>query len=79
MVGWILGIEIFYGIKFSGNDDFFFGEGFGSICGSSVATAATMAQVALPELRRAGYSGGLSVATLAAGGATASISPRTVS
>ena len=33
MVGWILGIEIFYGIKFSGNDDFFFGEGFGSICG----------------------------------------------
>ena len=34
--------------------------GFGSICGSSLATAATMAQVALPELRRHGYSGGLS-------------------
>src|SRR5690606_27978994 len=33
--------------------------GFGSICGSSLATAATMAQVALPELRRNGYAGGL--------------------
>lgn len=42
--------------------------GFGSICGSSLATAATMAQVALPELRRHGYSGALSTATLAAGG-----------
>ena len=42
--------------------------GFGSICGSSLATAATMGQVALPELRRYGYSGGLSTATLAAGG-----------
>src|SRR5690606_38368399 len=29
--------------------------GFGAICGSSVATAATMAQVALPEMKRAGY------------------------
>jgi hypothetical protein len=34
--------------------------GFGSICGSSMATAATMGQVALPELKRAGYSGALS-------------------
>ena len=42
--------------------------GFGSICGSSLATAATMAQVALPELRRHGYAGGLATATLAAGG-----------
>ncbi|MCB2020230.1 MAG: TRAP transporter large permease subunit, partial [Burkholderiaceae bacterium] len=33
--------------------------GFGSICGSSLATAATMGQVALPELRRAGYAGSL--------------------
>ena len=31
--------------------------GFGAICGSSLATAATMGQVALPELRRHGYSG----------------------
>lgn len=42
--------------------------GFGSICGSSLATAATMSQVALPELRRHGYSGQLATGTLAAGG-----------
>ena len=41
---------------------------FGSICGSSLATAATMGRVALPELRKYGYSGGFSTATLAAGG-----------
>ena len=42
--------------------------GFGAICGSSLATAATMAQVALPELKRYGYSGALATGTLAAGG-----------
>ena len=42
--------------------------GFGAICGSSLATAATMSRVALPELKRYGYSGGFSTATLAAGG-----------
>lgn len=42
--------------------------GFGAICGSSLATAATMAQVALPEMRRYGYSGSLSTGALAAGG-----------
>ena len=42
--------------------------GFGAICGSSLATAATMGQVALPELKRAGYAGGISTAALAAGG-----------
>jgi tripartite ATP-independent transporter DctM subunit len=52
--------------------------GFGSICGSSLATAATMAQVALPELRRAGYSGGLSTATLAAGGTLGILIPPSV-
>ncbi len=40
--------------------------GFGAICGSSLATAATMAQVALPELKAHGYSGRLSTGTLAA-------------
>jgi C4-dicarboxylate transporter, DctM subunit len=52
--------------------------GFGSICGSSVATAATMAQVALPEMRRAGYSGALSTATLAAGGTLGILIPPSV-
>jgi C4-dicarboxylate transporter, DctM subunit len=41
---------------------------FGAICGSSLATAATMGQIALPELRRHGYSGALATGTLAAGG-----------
>lgn len=42
--------------------------GFGAICGSSLATAATMGRVALPELKRFGYDGGISTALLAAGG-----------
>jgi hypothetical protein len=41
---------------------------FGAICGSSVATAATITSVALPEMRRHGYSGRLATGTLAAGG-----------
>ena len=41
---------------------------FGAISGSSVATAATITSVALPEMRRHGYSGRLATATLAAGG-----------
>lgn len=42
--------------------------GFGAICGSSFATAATVTQVALPEMRRYAYSPRLSTGTLAAGG-----------
>ena len=42
--------------------------GFGAICGSSLATAATMGQVALPELRNHKYSGRLATAAIAAGG-----------
>ncbi len=41
---------------------------FGSICGSSLATAATMARVAVPEMRRHGYDDRLSAGALAAGG-----------
>ena len=41
---------------------------FGAICGSSLATAATMGQVALPELKRANYSGALATGAVAAGG-----------
>ena len=52
--------------------------GFGAICGSSLATAATMSQVALPELRRHGYSGGFSTATLAAGGTLGILIPPSV-
>ncbi|MDH5340991.1 MAG: TRAP transporter large permease, partial [Rubrivivax sp.] len=52
--------------------------GFGSICGSSLATAATMGQVALPELKRAGYSGALSSGLLAAGGTLGILIPPSI-
>ena len=42
--------------------------GFGSICGSSLATAATMAKVAYPSMRRMGYHDALSGGAMAAGG-----------
>ncbi|MBI2203468.1 MAG: TRAP transporter large permease [Candidatus Rokubacteria bacterium] len=42
--------------------------GFGAICGSSVATGATMCSVALPEMRRYRYADSLSTGAIAAGG-----------
>ncbi|MEX2220369.1 MAG: TRAP transporter large permease [Candidatus Rokuibacteriota bacterium] len=51
---------------------------FGTICGSSVATAATVTQVALPEMRRHHYSGRLATATLAAGGTLGILIPPSV-
>jgi len=52
--------------------------GFGAICGSSLATAATMGQVALPELRAHGYSGRLATGTLAAAGTLGILIPPSV-
>ncbi|NIZ14598.1 TRAP transporter large permease, partial [Phaeobacter sp. HF9A] len=52
--------------------------GFGAICGSSLATAATMGQVALPELRRFGYPGSLATGALAAGGTLGILIPPSV-
>ncbi|MNM46114.1 Sialic acid TRAP transporter permease protein SiaT [compost metagenome] len=52
--------------------------GFGAICGSSLATAATMSHVALPELRRHNYSGRLATATVAAGGTLGILIPPSV-
>lgn len=52
--------------------------GFGAICGSSLATAATMGHVALPELRRFGYAGSLSTGALAAGGTLGIMIPPSV-
>ncbi|MGZ5267682.1 MAG: TRAP transporter large permease [Caldimonas sp.] len=51
---------------------------FGAICGSSVATAATITAVALPEMRRHGYSGRLATGTLAAGGTLGILIPPSV-
>jgi C4-dicarboxylate transporter, DctM subunit len=42
--------------------------GFGAICGSSIATAATMGRIALPEMLKRGYSPQLATGTIAAGG-----------
>lgn len=52
--------------------------GFGAICGSSLATAATMGQVALPELRAHRYSGRLATGTLAAAGTLGILIPPSV-
>jgi tripartite ATP-independent transporter DctM subunit len=42
--------------------------GFAAICGSSLATAATMSKVALPSMRAFGYKDTLATASIAAGG-----------
>lgn len=42
--------------------------GFGAVCGSSMATAATMSKVAVPEMRRLRYRDSLAAASVAAGG-----------
>ncbi|MFT6913398.1 MAG: tripartite ATP-independent transporter DctM subunit [Paracoccaceae bacterium] len=52
--------------------------GFGAICGSSLATASTMGQVALPEMRKRGYSDSLSTGVLAAGGTLGILIPPSV-
>ena len=41
---------------------------FGAVCGSAIATAATMGRVAMPEMRRHGYDDRLASASVAAGG-----------
>ncbi len=52
--------------------------GFGAICGSGPATAATMATVALPEMRRYRYSDELATGTVAAGGSLGMLIPPSV-
>ena len=49
--------------------------GFGCINGSSLATAATIGSVALPEMRRRGYSDALATGTVAAGGTLGQMIP----
>ena len=51
---------------------------FGAVCGSSVATSATITQVAYPEMKRHGYAGGLATATLASGGTLGILIPPSV-
>lgn len=48
---------------------------FGSVCGSSLATVATMTRVALPEMLKRGYNPSLATGSIAAGGALGSLIP----
>ncbi|MEW5424799.1 TRAP transporter large permease [Amorphus sp. 3PC139-8] len=52
--------------------------GFGAVCGSSPATAATMGQIALPQMLRRGYSPGLATGTIAAGGTLGMLIPPSI-
>ncbi|MEP3244726.1 MAG: TRAP transporter large permease [Sneathiella sp.] len=52
--------------------------GFGSVCGSSLATASTMGRVALPELKKYRYAGSLATGTLAAGGVLGILIPPSI-
>lgn len=52
--------------------------GFSAICGSSVATAATMAKVALPEMKRYGYPDTLATGSIAAGGTLGILIPPSI-
>ncbi len=52
--------------------------GFGAICGSSLATAATIGRIALPELKKYGYSDSLATGTLAAGGTLGILIPPSI-
>ncbi|WP_424988513.1 TRAP transporter large permease [Microbulbifer sp. S227A] len=52
--------------------------GFAAVCGSSLATAATMGRVAMPPMRKFGYDDGLSTGTIAAGGTLGIMIPPSV-
>ncbi|MDH4192224.1 MAG: TRAP transporter large permease subunit, partial [Betaproteobacteria bacterium] len=52
--------------------------GFGSICGSSIATAATFAKVAYPSMRKYRYNDALAVGSIAAGGTLGILIPPSV-
>ncbi len=52
--------------------------GFSAICGSSLATSATMAKVAMPPMRKYGYSDSLATASIAAGGTLGILIPPSV-
>ena len=52
--------------------------GFGAICGSSIATSATMAKVSMPEMRRFGYADSFAAGSIAAGGTLGILIPPSV-
>lgn len=52
--------------------------GFSAVCGSSLATAATMSKVAMPSMRRYGYADSLAAGSIAAGGTLGILIPPSV-
>lgn len=52
--------------------------GFSAVCGSSLATAATMSKVAMPSMRKAGYADSLASGSIAAGGTLGILIPPSV-
>lgn len=52
--------------------------GFSAVCGSSLATAATMSKVAYPEMRRFGYDPALATGSIAAGGTLGILLPPSI-
>lgn len=51
---------------------------FGSICGSSLATAATMSKVAIPEMRHNNYSSSYAAGIISAGGTLGTLIPPSI-
>jgi len=52
--------------------------GFSAVCGSSLATAATMSKVAMPTMRKTGYADSLATGSIAAGGTLGILIPPSV-
>lgn len=52
--------------------------GFSAVCGSSLATAATMSRVAMPSMRKVGYADSLATGSIAAGGTLGILIPPSV-
>ncbi|MEC7792903.1 MAG: TRAP transporter large permease [Pseudomonadota bacterium] len=52
--------------------------GFSAVCGSSLATAATMSKVAMPSMRKTGYADSLATGAIAAGGTLGILIPPSV-
>ena len=53
-------------------------SGFAAVCGSSLATAASMGRIAIPEMIKAGYSPSISAGAIAAGGTIGALIPPSV-
>ncbi|MFN3547160.1 MAG: TRAP transporter large permease [Mesorhizobium sp.] len=53
-------------------------SGFASVCGSSLATAASMGRIAIPEMVKAGYKPSFATGALAAGGTIGALIPPSI-